>query len=827
MLPEATLAAEPLVDLTTLLPRLNESITAEEIAALSLTVALIAFAVLAAVLYVRTKTQFATFRATSRSRHAALAMRVDRAESLLNADRQIMVTWSGGEREPDILFNADAVADGPASQSQVLEFPAWMEARDAETISTDLSQLRNNGTAFNRVVNTRRNTLVEIDGRTTGACAVLRIRDISGQRHELADLRDRHLRLSRENQSMRMLMDGLDQPAWLRDDSGNLAWVNRAFATAAGAENPDLAVAGQLDIIPADLRQEMASAREAGEMFSGSAEIGPGRRKLSITEASVRSGAAGLCLDEGASSGLKTALDREGAIRAEILDRIDTAVAVFDTSNRLTFCNRAYRDLWQFDSAWLIGKPDFEEVLEKLRAEERVPTPPDGMTWRDWVASLIDVAGGKVTTSEWDMPNASMSLRLVTIPHRDGGSTHLFHNLTESLDLQTRIRAQTRVQRQTLDSLTEAIAVFGQNGKLKLSNPRFAQMWGLDRKTLKSGPHIDTIIAECRKVHEDAGDWLALKQNVCGFLDARAPISCTMERSDDITVALSTVPLADGATLAVFTDITAAKSAEKALRERNEALEQAAELRDNFVSNVSYHLRDPLQTIIGFAQLLSGTAMTPDPAQQQEYAGYILSSSTSLMTIVNDILDLASIQANVLELDISEIDISDVINTAADALKDRITDRGVDLDIDVAPRASHMEGDMRRIRQIVFSLIANAVAFSDENGRVSVDASAEGEMIAIRVADEGQGIPARYRNRVFDSFETHDESARHRGPGLGLSLAKGFAEKHGGTIDLESEAGKGTVVTVRLPLRQEAAVSVTLTDVATAPQDEAQTAPNV
>lgn len=258
-------------------------------------------------------------------------------------------------------------------------------------------------------------------------------------------------------------------------------------------------------------------------MFKGDIEVGPDRRTLSLIEVPTRFAAAGLAQDKDETARMKAALERESTIRAEILDRIDTAVAVFDSSRRLTFCNRAYRDLWHFDPAWIITKPDFDEVLEKLRAEERVPTPADGQGWREWAASLIDPEGGEVVTSDWDLPNASLSLKLVTIPHRDGGSTHLFHDLTESLDLQTRLSAQASVQRQTLESLSEAIAVFGQDGKLKLSNPQFARMWNLDPKTLTGQPHIDGIIARCRELHDNHEDWLALKQSVCSFLDEREP----------------------------------------------------------------------------------------------------------------------------------------------------------------------------------------------------------------------------------------------------------------------------------------------------------------
>ncbi|MFN0262317.1 ATP-binding protein [Tepidamorphus sp. 3E244] len=774
-----------------------DALSAEEMAALSLTLSLVAFAVLAAILYIRTKNQFTDYRRKSETQRAAQQARLDRAENLLSAEPQILIAWSSSAGTADVQYNADAIQGGPRNEDAILDFEQWLTGEAAQALATAIARLRERGTAFDLTLTTRAGHPVEANGRTGGGRALVRLRSASGSLRELAELRDKQSRLSREMQAVHQLFDTLDFPAWLRDEQGALSWVNQTYAQLAGAKTRDEAVAGRLEIAAVKIQDEMAQARLEGRTFHGEASLGHDNRKLALTEVATRTGAAGLALDEQASARMKAALEREATIRAEILDRIDTAVAVFDANRRLTFCNKAYRSLWQLDPAFLIMKPEFDEILEHLRADERVPTPPDGMTWRDWVASLIDNTDGEVRTTEWDLPNASLSLKLVTIPHRDGGSTHLVHNLTESLDLQTKLSAQARVQRQTLESLSEAIAVFGQDGKLKLSNPQFAAIWDLDRKDLKARPHVDDIIAACRKLYQGDDDWLALKQNVCGFMDAREPISRMIEREDEKTFELTTVPLSDGATLAVFTDITAAKEVERALRERNEALEQADQLRGNFVSNVSYHLRDPLQSIIGFAQVLSGDAMTPNEEQQREYASYILASSTSLMTIVNDILDLASIQANALELSIGDVELRDTIMTALDALKDRIGEKKVEVTIDVAPRAEHLRGDARRIRQMIFSLAANAIAFSKEGGKVGIDAFADGDMIAIRVADQGEGIPDHLKSRVFGSFETHGDG--QRGPGLGLSLARGFAIKHGGEITLESEPGQGTTVTIRLP----------------------------
>ncbi len=787
---------------------LSDAMTAEEMAALSLTLALIAFSVIAAILYLRTRDELGRMRGEAHGERARLAARAERAESLLRADRQIIVAWIGDDT-PEVYVEAGIVPDAPGDADAVLNFSHWLASESAERLEHAVAKLRIDGAPFDMVLGTSSGAAVEADGRAAGGRAVLRMRDITGQRRDFNELRERQLKASRDAEAMRNLFDTLDLPAWLRDDAGNMTWVSEAFARLAGASSPDEAVAEKRELATTDALASMAEARRALKPYRGeiALQAGEDNRRLNLNEVPLRTGSAGLAFEADANAQLEAALQREADIRAEILDRIDTAVAVFDNRRRLTFCNKAYRDLWQLDDGFLATQPDFDELLERWRGEERIPALPDGMDYRQWRSALT--GNESVGTHDWDLPNASLSLKLVTIPHRDGGSTHMFHDLTENIGLQTRMRAQARVQRQTLEGLSEAIAVFGQNGKLKLSNPRFATMWQIDGKSLENEPHIDDIMTACEPLLKGGDDWLALKQTVCGFLDARAPMSRTIDRRDGLAIALSTVPLSDGATLAVFTDVTASKTMERALRERNEALEQAAELRSNFVSNVSYHLRDPLQTIIGFAQLLSDSSMSADPARQAEYAGYIFTSSTSLMAIVNDILDLASIDADVLELDLTNVDLADAINTAAEALRDRVAEKQIDLTVTVPPEAGSIEGDLRRIRQILFGLIANAVAHSDEGDKIDVSTTAEDDSVAIRIADTGQGIPARYLGRVFDSFETRagDQQKRARGPGLGLSLAKGFVEKHGGSIEIESEPGKGTTVTCRLPMRQAGTVA--------------------
>jgi signal transduction histidine kinase len=262
------------------------------------------------------------------------------------------------------------------------------------------------------------------------------------------------------------------------------------------------------------------------------------------------------------------------------------------------------------------------------------------------------------------------------------------------------------------------------------------------------------------------------------------------------------VPLPDGATLVTFQDVTDTVNVERALRERNEALEAADLLKVNFVHHVSYELRSPLTNIIGFAHFLGEASTGPLTEKQREYLGYINSSTSALLAIINDILDLATIDAGAMRLNLGSVDIRQTMNAAAEGIKDRLVKDGIRLDTIASPDLGSFIADERRIRQILFNLLANAVGFSPAGGVVTLAAERRPDAIVISVTDNGPGIPPDMKDRVFDRFETHPLGSRHRGAGLGLSIVRSFVELHGGNVTLESMVGTGTTVTCTFPLEQ-------------------------
>ena len=239
---------------------------------------------------------------------------------------------------------------------------------------------------------------------------------------------------------------------------------------------------------------------------------------------------------------------------------------------------------------------------------------------------------------------------------------------------------------------------------------------------------------------------------------------------------------------------------ERALKERNDALEQAGRVRDHFIHQVSYQLRSPLTNVIGFSQMLAeGHIGTLNP-KQLEYASLINHSTNSVLAIIDDILDLASIDTGDIVLELSEVDLPDVITRASEGLKDRILEQNLILTIDTSPQLGLFRADPHRLRQIIFNLLSNAIGFSNPGQVIAITAARQEDMIFLHVIDHGRGIEDDIIDRVFDRFDSHTQGSRHRGAGLGLSLVRSFVELHGGSVSIQSKLGEGTHVTCRFPV---------------------------
>ena len=520
------------------------------------------------------------------------------------------------------------------------------------------------------------------------------------------------------------------------------------------------------------------------------------RRMFDIIETPLSAGAIGYAMDISELEATRNDLQRQMASHALTLDQLPTAVAIFDEMQHLVFCNLAYRMLWQLDEKFINTNPTDTEILDHLRDARRLPEQVD---YKSWKKSLHE-AYHSLETQEvsWYLPGGR-TLRVVLNPNPQGGVTYLFEDVTAQFILQSNFNALSRVQSETLDSLKEGVAVFGLDGRLKLNNPAFETMWELKGDIVSTQPHIDEIINITSGIYNEPKVWSEIKGAISGFNDSRYSYYYRMERNNDTIIDCNLAPLPDGATLVTFVDVSASVHVERALKDKNDALEQAAKLRENFVHHVSYQLRSPLTNVIGFTELLASGGAGELTKKQSEYVDHVFQSSNSLMAIINDILDLASFDRGEIILERKNTIIKEVISAAIDGLKDRLEERNLTLELEIENNIHEFFIDGKRVQQILFNLISNAIGFSSDGQKIKISAALEASDLVISVQDHGRGIPSEIIKKVFDRFETYTIGSRHRGTGLGLSIVRSLVELHEGVVTINSETGEGTIVRCKFP----------------------------
>ncbi|WP_316165320.1 MULTISPECIES: sensor histidine kinase [unclassified Bradyrhizobium] len=768
----------------------------QDVAAMTAALALLGFSVVAAIALVRTRIRAGRKEARLRTDIAELQLQADRYRALLFAEPQILIAWPAGGHRPQISGDTSLLV--PADQPQrILAFGTWLPSEPALQLDRAIDSLREIGEGFLMQLITSHGHAVEVMGRAIGGQAIVRIRELSGVRRELAETQLRLRALFEETELLRGLTSALPWPIWAKQTGGALLYANPAYAHAAEARDVHDAISRNVELLDSDDRSEMQRALGNSGSFAARLPIVAGgeRRIYDVRAFSLSGGSAGVAVDASEADELRAALVRMAEAHRRTLDQLSSGVAVFDGQRRLAFYNDSYRRLWDLETSFLDGQPDDSSVLDRLRAARKLPEQAD---FRAWKAKLHEAYRAVETAKDtWFLPNGR-ALSVVTTPNPEGGVTYLFDDVTESFNLARRYDGLIRVQRETLDSLAEGVAVFGSNGRIELFNPAFARMWRLASDALRERPHIDTVEAWCRPLYDDPSHWRSLREAVTG-IENRRDLALKLERKDGSVLDCMSRPLPDGATMLTFQDITDTENVERALRESNEALEAAGQMKIDFVHHVSYELRAPLTTIIGFAHFLSDPSTGPLTDKQAEYLDYVTKSTNALLALTNNILDLATIDAGAMKLELGPVDATQAIAAAAEGVQDRLATDRIHLTVEVAADVGTFVGDERRVVQVLYNLLANAVGFSPPDTLVVVSARRTDHSVSFSVTDSGPGIPPEVKDKVFEWFESHSQGSRHRGAGLGLSLVRSFVELHGGKVRMDSVVGRGTTVTCEFP----------------------------
>ncbi|HEV2083078.1 MAG TPA: ATP-binding protein [Brevundimonas sp.] len=591
-------------------------------------------------------------------------------------------------------------------------------------------------------------------------------------------------------------------PTWALDGAGRLVWANRAWLDAVRAASVEEAVRRDVSFDRgADaLAMEAARLGQRQEGFRWTAADGRRRAWRIVAEPAPGGASTVYALEVTEAEETRDTLRRHVEAHDETLNHLADAVAIFGPSRRLAFHNVAFQQLFGLDPAWLDERPTHAELLDRLRQRRLLPEVVD---YAGWKAAELEFYGAAEAGPDdgWSLPDGR-TLRVVRQPHPLGGLLLLFTDITDELKLRSRFNAQLQVQTATLDKLNDAVAVFGSDGRLRLHNEAFESFWKLGGDELRAASDFDAVAELCRRIMPEPGLWLGLKARIADpDPESRVAVSGEAATADGRLAAWQTRPLPDGATLVAFSDVTARRGLERALQDREAALEASQALKREFVGSVSYELRTPLTTIVGYSELLEIAGDLPERARQ--HAGAIRTAAQQLARSIDDVLDMSQIDAGEMELVHAETSIPVLIEDAAERVRARVEGRGAALVVAVDAGVGAIQADGRRVAQALDHLLENAARAVGEGGQVTLEARSGPEEVRLRVSDTGRGIPYHLQAHVFDRFVRRERG----GPGVGLALVKALVELHGGWAEVESEPGKGATFVLHLPRRAAGKVS--------------------
>jgi signal transduction histidine kinase len=711
------------------------------------------------------------------------------------------------------LLNLDRI-------DSIADIQAALRPGDSAALESCYMRLRQYGQRFVLKVRTIEDgTILRFSGSSGSALNsserfdILWIEDVSDQEAGLEKSRDLHIQTESQLRRLQAALNSFRYAVWMRNAQGELIWCNNYYAEVLKV-TPDDVIHDQKELpFTAAKKNTLKTNKDMAQMAlrSGASQkdrrhmiIDGNRHLMDIVEIPVPhlDITIGETWDVSREDELEKEAGRNAAAQRDLLEQLRTSIAIFTADQKLEFYNSAYAQLWQLEDQWLNTKPKLGEIMERLRETRRLPEQAD---FRRYKQSWLDMFTGLIAAHE-DMlylPDGS-ALRMLVVPHPMGGLMMTFEDVSSRLELESSYNTLIAVQKESLDNLAEGVAAIGGDGRIKLWNPSFARMWALHPEDLEGQPHLTKVVDKIEGFFAEA-EWPEMRENILALGLERSMRDGMIRRNNDTVLEYAAVPLPDGGVMISFIDVTDTVRVANALRDKTAALESAERLKLDFLANVSYQLRTPLNTLIGFTEILDKEYFGPLNKRQKEYTKGLGEAGERLMNLVNDILDLSTIEAGYMTIQKEPVDIRDMLESINDLTQEWARSQRIEVSISCPDDIGTIDVDERRMKQVLLNLIRNAIDFTPAGGRITLSAERNGDKVNLAVMDTGPGIKAEDQSRIFKPFEKTDaprndsDGGSHGGAGLGLTLVQNIVTLHEGVVKLESAEGKGTMVRITLP----------------------------
>lgn len=727
----------------------------------------------------------------------------------------------------------------PNATITLQDIPNQFLSQDAYKLNHLLQELQRNKTSFDKLLRLNdEKTLLKIQGNAFlfhgQPYFALHMKDMTHEKATKDQLKQQISTLTEQCDWYQHLTNNIPLVLWGRDSSLNLTYCNQVYAGILDSEISTVLQEGreliesQRHKSPYQLAQKAIQTNQLQSMKMHIVIDGH-RRLIEVTEiplenptditingtisdgtiasGTIANGTIGYATDLTDLEEVVSTLSKHVSAHQEVLHNLSTSIGLYGSDTRLEFFNTAYQKLFGFEEKWLYQKPLYVEVLQDLRERRKLPEYIDFTAFKQSQLQLFDTLM-EPFQELINQPDGRI-LRMMVVPQPLGGLLYMFDDVTDKIAMERRYNTLIAVQKETIDHLYEGIVVLGSDNRLRLSNSAVAKLWNINPIELLPNRHAGEIMRLIRHMFKGFSEWDEFRQKILLLFNLRQPVTDRTLLKDDLMIQYSYVPLPDGSHLLSFIDVSDRWRFEQALRERNQALEHADRFKSDFISHVSYELRAPLNMIIGFSEILLNQYFGDLNERQMDYAHSISDSSQRLLTLINDIIDLASVEAGQLNLKIQPIRLENFLSSLTRFIFNRSNDHGVQISCKNETNIDVFLGDERRLKQVFFNLLINAIRFTPAGGRIDLIVTVENEQtepqLCFSIHDTGVGIDEKKRQEIYHMFNAENPSERTSSQvtGIGLHLVKSFIELHEGHVSMHSTPDKGTSVVCRIPLLKE------------------------
>jgi signal transduction histidine kinase len=495
--------------------------------------------------------------------------------------------------------------------------------------------------------------------------------------------------------------------------------------------------------------------------------------------------------------------ERAATAQARLVDAIESIPECFmllDADDRLVLCNSRYRELYAPIAHLCVPGTPFEAIC-RATALAGLPAVARGRE-EEWVRDRL----ARHNAPQVAMEERKIGERWFQVGEQrthDGGTVVLQTEITGVKRREQELAEKTALLGATLDHMEQGLLVLDADRRIKIWNERWLELLDVPRALVDVGRPFEPLMRfAAARGDYGPGEVEALVARRVEQFNRQEGRLVHVHATGARIIEVRRAMMPDGGMLFTYADITEDKRVEADLRRAKDEAELGSRSKTEFLANMSHELRTPLNAIIGFSDILMGQIFGPlGDARYGDYARDIRDSGLHLLTLINDVLDVSKVEFGKVELIEEAVDIVAIVDSCARLMRDRADTAGIRLVQDLPSNLPQLQGDSRRLKQILLNLLSNAVKFTPSGGRVAIRAAAAADGFRLIIEDTGIGIAKQDIDKAMRPFGQIDSrlARKYQGTGLGLPLACSMAELHGGRLEIESTPGHGTVATLWLP----------------------------